>query len=301
MPPKPPFDATQLKLLRDESDLLHLLFHRNKNQHRLLKWWQWIATLRRNLTKLLAEHDMITSAKTTPNRNTAVAKFKDRMAFMRSVVVPNAYAAFRTVIDSRVFAALGMVLVGVLARVWKVIKPSREELEKEREKKEATVKALQELDEELGVVISREEYGRGKAEAEVGEVISRAEYERAALVKAAGKAKDVPGKMRSVEDRGEKAPSKLQLEDGPAPPSKGTKTAVAAVAKAERDATQSSVEPVMAVKTKEKGRRRQSEPQSEASSAERKLKRKLEAEPEKKKKKQKKKGDDIDDLFSGLF
>jgi ribonuclease MRP protein subunit RMP1 len=290
MPPKPPLDEAQLKLLRDESDLLHLLFHRNKNQHRLLKWWQWLSTLRRNLTKLLAEHDMITSAKTTPTRKAAVAKFTERVVFMRTVVVPSAYTAFGSVIESRVFAPLGMVLIGVLARVWKIIRPSEEELEKEREAAKALTEKGTDLDMELGVVISREEYAGGKKE-EVGEVISRAEYEKAVGSGKKWKAKDpVSSKVRSVEDRGEKASPKPQPGDA----TKKKKTKKGDTSK--REATQSSPEPT---KTKEK--ENDGRAQSETTAIERKPKRKLEAEPEKKKKKKKKKGDDIDDLFSGLF
>jgi ribonuclease MRP protein subunit RMP1 len=291
MPPKPPLDAAQLKLLRDEADLLHLLFHRNKNQHRLLKWWQWLSTLRRNLTKLLAEHDLITNAKTTPNRNAAVVKFKDRVAFMRTVVVPSAYTAFGSVIESRVFAPLGMVLIGVLARVWKILRPSEEELEKERGAVKVLIEKEMDLDMELGTVISREEYAGGQKE-EVGEVILRAEYEKAIGFGEKWKAKDVaPSKVRSVENRGEKA----SLKPRPADTTKKTKKTDTGSAKSKREATQSSPEPT---KTKEKDSGRA---QSETTAIERKPKRKLETELGKKKKKKRKKGDDIDDLFSGLF
>ena len=175
MPPKPPLDPTQLKKLRDDLDLIHLLFHRNKNQHRLLKWWQWIATLRRNLSKLLFEHDLITTAKTTPNRNAAVANYEARLAFMRRVVVPSAYAAFGTVIAMKSFAPLGLVLMGVLARVWWIIRPTEGELKAAEATQAAT---MADLDAEMSVVISREAYAesdRGAAKLQAGKSLGRNE------------------------------------------------------------------------------------------------------------------------------
>ena len=262
MAPKPPLDPTQLKLLRDDLDLVHLLFHRNKNQHRILRWWQWIGTLKRNLTKLLAEHDLITAAKSTPARNAALEMYRARVAFMRKVVVPTAYTAFGTVIAMKNFAPLGMVLTGVLARVWKMIKPSEEELAAERAAEvalSAEAETEMEMDAELGVVISREGYGIEDA----GEVISRAEYE---LATAKPDKKSTGKRVRSMDERGEADPS--------------------GSAKAARD----SGSPAKAKK-----------PKAPAVEPETKRKKKTEAEGDKKKKKKKKKSDDIDDLFSGLF
>lgn len=39
--------------LKQVGQLLHLLFHRNKNQHHTQKWWKWLSILRRSIIKLL--------------------------------------------------------------------------------------------------------------------------------------------------------------------------------------------------------------------------------------------------------
>jgi hypothetical protein len=39
--------------LHEVNRLLHLIWHRNKNQHRGQKWWKWVGMLRRSIGKLL--------------------------------------------------------------------------------------------------------------------------------------------------------------------------------------------------------------------------------------------------------
>jgi hypothetical protein len=65
--------------LQPESDLLHLLFHRNKNQHRSGKWWKWFGMLRRNIRKLL-----------NPSEEDGDAS--KRVEYMRRVLVPSCYS-----------------------------------------------------------------------------------------------------------------------------------------------------------------------------------------------------------------
>lgn len=45
-------DYTQI---RDVYSMVHLIFHRNKNQHGKSKWWKWFSMLRRSILKLLAK------------------------------------------------------------------------------------------------------------------------------------------------------------------------------------------------------------------------------------------------------
>lgn len=41
-----------LPKLQSVSETLHLLYHRNKNQHRLAHWWRWVGMLRREMLRL---------------------------------------------------------------------------------------------------------------------------------------------------------------------------------------------------------------------------------------------------------
>jgi len=42
-------------ILEADARILHLTYHRNKNQHRLTKWWNWLSMLRRCVAKLLLD------------------------------------------------------------------------------------------------------------------------------------------------------------------------------------------------------------------------------------------------------
>ena len=52
-----PLVTTITTNLRNGQDILKLLHHRNKNQHRRSNgtWWKWLGILRRNLGKLIVE------------------------------------------------------------------------------------------------------------------------------------------------------------------------------------------------------------------------------------------------------
>ena len=41
--------------LKEISDLLHVISHRNKNQHLLAKWWKWLCMLKRCINHLRTE------------------------------------------------------------------------------------------------------------------------------------------------------------------------------------------------------------------------------------------------------
>ena len=45
----------QTPTLRSSSQMLHLLHHRNKNQHRRAHWFQYLSLLKRHLNKLITE------------------------------------------------------------------------------------------------------------------------------------------------------------------------------------------------------------------------------------------------------
>jgi hypothetical protein len=48
-----PDSPTKDSELHEVNRLLHLIWHRNKNQHRGQKWWKWVGMLRRSIGKLL--------------------------------------------------------------------------------------------------------------------------------------------------------------------------------------------------------------------------------------------------------
>lgn len=51
--------------LREVTRLLQLIFHRNKNQHHLAKWWKWLSMLKRCLLELPHEKPTAVKARVT--------------------------------------------------------------------------------------------------------------------------------------------------------------------------------------------------------------------------------------------
>ncbi|KAL1963200.1 hypothetical protein VTN77DRAFT_8633 [Rasamsonia byssochlamydoides] len=94
--------------IRDVYSMVHLIFHRNKNQHGKSKWWKWLSMLRRSVLKLLL-------AETGQKEKTSLA------GYLHANLIPRCYIAFSTVVADGQFSTLGTVLLAVLARLAKAI------------------------------------------------------------------------------------------------------------------------------------------------------------------------------------
>ncbi|OBT99088.1 hypothetical protein VE01_02369 [Pseudogymnoascus verrucosus] len=134
--------------------LLHLTAHRNKNQHRIAKWWASFSILRRQLGKLitaLEDPDAAFRAKKI--------EIETRVVFLREEVVPRCYLAFSTVVADNQYASLGLMLMGCLARMNKLISFPKDEDEEMEEvvKVEKTASSHVLEVEDFGEAISREE------------------------------------------------------------------------------------------------------------------------------------------------
>ncbi|KAK9323638.1 hypothetical protein V1517DRAFT_319938 [Lipomyces orientalis] len=46
--------SLDIRALRNELEILHLIVHRNKNQHRQAKWWKYVSIIHRTVKKLVA-------------------------------------------------------------------------------------------------------------------------------------------------------------------------------------------------------------------------------------------------------
>ena len=62
--------------LQEVTKLLQLIFHRNKNQHHLAKWWKWLSMLKRCLLKL-------------PHENAEAVKA--RLSYMSDFLIPRSH------------------------------------------------------------------------------------------------------------------------------------------------------------------------------------------------------------------
>jgi len=142
-------------------EILHLAHHRNKNQHRLAKWWKFLSQLRRHIAKLITELGNEFPAKTQSlgkerksdeSRETVL----QRVVFLDEHLIPRCYLAFSGVVADNQYAALGLLLLSSLARVRKLVLLLR----KEREiKKRKEIKGHDELRgmnmEDIGETVER--------------------------------------------------------------------------------------------------------------------------------------------------
>ncbi|KAL4737235.1 hypothetical protein BDV11DRAFT_157375 [Aspergillus similis] len=92
--------------------MLHLIFHRNRNQHGRTKWWKWLSILKRAVWNLAMS---LSSSKQGDSR-TSVEPYKQYLA---DRVLPRCYLAFSVVIADVQFSALGTVLFAILAQLSK--------------------------------------------------------------------------------------------------------------------------------------------------------------------------------------
>lgn len=96
--------------LQNEYSILHLLYHRNKNQHRALCWWKYLNMMHRHLRSILKLH-----GSNSPEVVRAVQEFQRRK------ILDKSYWEFNSIVALGQFVALGMTLVGLVARVWVIL------------------------------------------------------------------------------------------------------------------------------------------------------------------------------------
>ncbi|GAB7334774.1 hypothetical protein MBLNU13_g06697t2 [Cladosporium sp. NU13] len=280
-------DLSQLTHL---SSLLHLLHHRNHNQHRRSPWYRHFSLFRRNLASLLSDYTTLTS---TPITNLERARLKaqspalqkriaQRLKFWQDVLVARWQRAFSQVVADGRFSVLGLVMLGILGGVCKVVGVT-EGLEDEGQAE--VERALEEFGRETwgedergfgevvgrggedGVVVARGDEGEPVArEADVGEVVAREAVDDGVAVERNGANDDNSDDTKSKKkqkplpaDQSEDEESQAVRKSSPSPPA--TK-----VAKPKTTSTK---------------------------------KRTIETKSKPAKKKRKKGGDAIDDLFSG--
>ncbi|KAL4747648.1 hypothetical protein BDW72DRAFT_196520 [Aspergillus terricola var. indicus] len=92
--------------------MLHLIFHRNRNQHGRTKWWKWLSILKRAVWNLA----MSLSSSKQGDFRTSAEPYKQYLA---DRVLPRCYLAFSVVIADVQFSALGTVLFAILAQLSK--------------------------------------------------------------------------------------------------------------------------------------------------------------------------------------
>ncbi|KAJ5902487.1 hypothetical protein N7495_003015 [Penicillium taxi] len=132
----------QQELLEVHS-ILHLIYHRNKNQHQRTKWWKWLSMLKR-ISLDLGSQD-----------SDSVAAYRQHLAKL----IPRCHLAFSTVVADKQFSTLGIVLVSTLARLAKVtgvdVELNARPMQKAKPKQKTQKTLVHTLSEDLGERVSR--------------------------------------------------------------------------------------------------------------------------------------------------
>lgn len=122
--------------LVDEIKLLHLIYHRNKNQHRNQHWWRYFLILLSNLKNL-------TVGLTTVDK------------IMSKKIIEKCYREFHGIIALGQFINLGFVLIGCISRIGVILSDG---YEVRQPKKPIEVKIRQvDINEDMGEEIEPEE------------------------------------------------------------------------------------------------------------------------------------------------
>ncbi|KAL4944742.1 hypothetical protein BDV06DRAFT_76119 [Aspergillus oleicola] len=100
------------ELLRIHS-ILHLIFHRNRNQHGRTKWWKWLSILKRTVWELA-----ISSNPGDKGGSRSSAEHSRR--YLANRILPRCYVAFSVVVADAQFSTLGTVLLATLAQLSKI-------------------------------------------------------------------------------------------------------------------------------------------------------------------------------------
>ncbi|CCK67973.1 Rmp1p KNAG_0A02840 [Huiozyma naganishii CBS 8797] len=97
-----------LASLQQEYRLIQLVYHRNRNQHQSARWWNRFNMLKRNCDAVLRE---------LMRGDPHVVRMYRLLGSLRKQL-PQTYYAFNGVIALNQFVTLGVVLVGLLSRVF---------------------------------------------------------------------------------------------------------------------------------------------------------------------------------------
>ena len=94
--------------LTEVLNAINLLYLRNKNQHRVTKWWKWFSVLKRCMTKLIQE---LTYALTT--------RFHARLNHLRDRLIPRCYLYALRKLPMQSIVQLTAIL-GLLDKSWPI-------------------------------------------------------------------------------------------------------------------------------------------------------------------------------------
>lgn len=104
--------------------ILHLIYHRNKNQHQRAKWWKWLAILKRTALDMGSRDPVSAEPYRQHLAFTLIPRcyqYVQKRQRRGGTILPKGYAkqvrAFSTVVADNQFSTLGVALLAALARL----------------------------------------------------------------------------------------------------------------------------------------------------------------------------------------
>lgn len=91
--------------LRNEFQVLHLIYYKNFRQHHSQRWWKYLRILHRRVKQLVDKFD---------------AKI---CTYLVKNVIPPAYRYFQGILAQGAFITLGFALLASLAKIWSLLEP----------------------------------------------------------------------------------------------------------------------------------------------------------------------------------
>lgn len=149
--------AKTLKKLQNEYGVLHLLFARNHNQHRVATWWKYLEMIHLNTRKILKKAYNIESAKKLKVKEKlrlealAIARY-----MIKKKLFTNAFFAFNGIIALGQFVTLGLGLLGITSSIFSILSEIdgiSDSSYKNNVQKDLKSSVTQENDDDLGVEV----------------------------------------------------------------------------------------------------------------------------------------------------
>lgn len=115
-------DSNAIKELENEYYIIHLIYHRNRNQHRLLIWWKYFNIIHRKLrqiVKLFIERDEANNQKKRTLKENEIVKLSNYLICKK--VLSKAYYEFNGIIALGQFLTLGLALVASLSKISSIL------------------------------------------------------------------------------------------------------------------------------------------------------------------------------------
>lgn len=115
--------AEDFHKLKNEYGILHLLYHRNKNQHRTLKWWKYFNIFHRKIRKIVKPlmdiEDSTDETKILVKRKIVLCEIK---RLFGQKIFTKAYFEYNGILALGQFVTLGLALIGNLSKLYCILR-----------------------------------------------------------------------------------------------------------------------------------------------------------------------------------